>query len=209
MGSSQPKSGSASHATCPASAASSTRATSPAGISRDPSPSLPPTNPAVSTNFCAGPAAIRATGGQISSPHRSSASMPRSPTSAAKGCSGGDPFTGSVDVVLAGGDRLVLAWHEDGPLELGDELAGLLEDPGVNLDHPAVGLRLRRSHLQNLGLAVERVAVEDRIGVAEVLGREVGDRLARHVGDGHADRQGVDERPDDDVLALLGLTCVD
>ena len=43
----------------------------------------------------------------------------------------------------------------------------------------------------------------------QLLGLEVGDRLARHVADGHPDGERVDERPDDDVLALLRLGRVD
>ena len=75
----------------------------------------------------------------------------------------------------------------------------------MDLDDAPVGLRLRGSHLEHLGLAVERVAVEDRRRMAELVGREVGDRLARDVADGHPEGQRVDERPDDDVLALLRL----
>jgi hypothetical protein len=45
--------------------------------------------------------------------------------------------------------------------------------------------------------------------VLELLGGEVGDRLAGHVGDAHAERERVDERPDDDVAALLRLRRVD
>ena len=45
--------------------------------------------------------------------------------------------------------------------------------------------------------------------VLELLGSEVGDRLARHVGDAHAERERVDERADDDVAALLRLRRVD
>src|SRR5262249_14603085 len=44
--------------------------------------------------------------------------------------------------------------------------------------------------------------------VAELLGLEVGDRLAAHVGDAHPERERVDERSDDDVAALLGLLCI-
>ena len=77
--------------------------------------------------------------------------------------------------------------HQHRALELGDEVAGLLVDAGVDLDDSAVGLRLRLAHLEHLGLAVERVAVEDRVRVAELLGREVGDRLAGDVGDRHPD----------------------
>src|SRR3954469_12144552 len=41
--------------------------------------------------------------------------------------------------------------------------------------------------------------------MAELLRGEVGDRLAADVGDAHAQREAVDERPDDDVAPLLGL----
>src|SRR3954454_24457118 len=51
--------------------------------------------------------------------------------------------------------------------------------------------------------------MEDRGGVAELLRGEVGDRLAADVGDAHAQREAVDERPDDDVAPLLGLLGVD
>ena len=45
--------------------------------------------------------------------------------------------------------------------------------------------------------------------MAELLGGEVGDRLAGDVADRHPERERVDERPDDHVLALLGLPRVD
>ncbi len=73
---------------------------------------------------------------------------------------------------------------------------------------PAVGLGLRLALLQHLGLAVERVAVEDRRGVLELFGGEVGDRLAAHVADRHAERQRVHQRPHHHVASLLGLGCV-
>src|SRR3712207_6098159 len=44
--------------------------------------------------------------------------------------------------------------------------------------------------------------------MAELLGGEVGDRLARDVRDAHPERQAVDERAHDDVAALLGLARV-
>ena len=69
----------------------------------------------------------------------------------------------------------------------------------------AVGLGPRLALLEHLGLDEQRVAVEDRRGVRELLGGEVGDRLARHVRDAHAERERVDERADDDVAALLRL----
>src|SRR6188472_2408243 len=76
--------------------------------------------------------------------------------------------------------------HQHQALELGDEDAVLVEDAGVDLDHAAVGLRFRGLDLEHLGLAEEGVAVEDRVGVAEVFRRQVGDRLARDVGYRHA-----------------------
>ena len=90
-------------------------------------------------------------------------------------------------------------------LELGHENAVLVEHPGVHPDRPPVGLGLGRADLQHLGLAEQRVAVEHRRGVLELLGGEVRDRLAAHVRDAHPERQRVDQRPDDDVAALLGL----
>ena len=80
----------------------------------------------------------------------------------------------------------VLARHQDQALELGDEDAVLVEHPGVDLDDAAVGLRLRGLDVEHLGLAEQGVAVEDRVGVAELFGRQVGDRLAGDVGDRHA-----------------------
>ena len=47
------------------------------------------------------------------------------------------------------------------------------------------------------------------VRVRELLGREVGDRLAGDVADAHAERERVDERPDDDVALLLRLGRVD
>ena len=55
----------------------------------------------------------------------------------------------------------------------------------------------------------ERVAVEDGVGMAEIFGREVGDRLTGHVRDRHPEGQRVDEGADDDVAALLGGLRVD
>ena len=77
------------------------------------------------------------------------------------------------------------------------------------LHGPAIGLGLRLALLEHLGLDEQGVAVEDRRGVLELLGGEVGDRLARDVGDAHPQRQRVDERPHDHVAALLGLRGVD
>ncbi len=90
-------------------------------------------------------------------------------------------------------------------LELGHQHPILVEHAGVDADGAAVGLGLRLALLQHLRLAVERVAVEHRSGVLELFGGEVGDRLAAHVADGHAERQRVHERADHDVAPLLGL----
>src|SRR5688572_14430493 len=109
-----------------------------------------------------------------------------------------------LDVALWGWDFPVRSLrNQDGALELGDERVVLLVDAGVDLDDAAVRLRLRRAHLEHLGLTEQRVAVEDRVRVREVLGGQVRDRLAGNVGDRHAQREAVDERTDDDVLPLL------
>ena len=50
--------------------------------------------------------------------------------------------------------------------------------------------------------------MEDRLGVLEAVGREVGDCLARDVADAHAQRDRVDVAADDDVAALLALLSV-
>ena len=76
----------------------------------------------------------------------------------------------------------MLAGHQHRALELGDQGAVLVVGAGVDLDHAAVGLRLRGAHLEHLGLDKERVAVEDRRRMAELVGGEVGDRLAGDVG---------------------------
>ena len=76
--------------------------------------------------------------------------------------------------------------HQHEPLELGHEHAVLVEHARVHAHRAAVGLGLRLAHLEHLGLAEQRVAVEHRRGVLELLGREVGDRLARDVRDAHA-----------------------
>ena len=89
------------------------------------------------------------------------------------------------------------------------EHAVLVEDAGMDADGAAVGLGARLLDLEHLGLAEQRVAVEDRRRVLELLGGEVGDRLAGDVGDAHAERERVDQRPDDDVAALLALARVD
>ena len=70
---------------------------------------------------------------------------------------------------------------------------------------PRSGLDCDSLLLQHLGLAEQRVAVEHGRGVLELLGRQVGDRLAADVGDRHAERERVDERAHDDVAPLLGL----
>src|SRR3712207_9492439 len=67
-----------------------------------------------------------------------------------------------------------------------------------SLDRAAVGLRARLALLKHLGLDEQRVAVEHGRRVLELLGGEVGDRLAADVGDRHAQREGVDQRPDQD-----------
>ena len=54
-------------------------------------------------------------------------------------------------------------------------------------------------------LGEQRVAVEHRRGMRELLGGEVGDRLAGHVGHRHAQRERVDERAHHHVAALLRL----
>ena len=101
------------------------------------------------------------------------------------------------------------AGHEDEPLELGHEDAVLVVYAGVDPHRPAIGLGLRLALLEHLGLHEQRVPVEDRRGVLELLGGEVGDRLARDVGHAHPQRQRVDQRPDDHVASLLGLRGVD
>src|SRR5687767_3152730 len=211
---SYPKSGSRSHWTSPRRAASSTETTRAAEISSEPvSPSGPPTRPAFSRNLASpslatagstpSPTARTATNGASSCGTPSPAGAetpPRSATSAAQGCEA------SVDVAL-GGRRIAvrLARDEHGALELRDELTGLLVHPGVDLDDAAVRLGLRRPHLEHLRLAEQRVAVEDRVGVAELLGREVRDRLAGHVAHRHAHRERVDERAHHHVFSLLRL----
>src|SRR3954469_1602503 len=103
----------------------------------------------------------------------------------------------------------VPARHEHEPLELGDEHAVLVEHARVHLHRAAVGLRLRLALLEHLGLAEQRVAVEHRRRVLELLRGEIGDGLAADVGDAHPERQRVHERPDDDVAPLLRLRRVD
>jgi len=76
-------------------------------------------------------------------------------------------------------------------------------------DRAPVGLGARFAHLEDLGLAEQRVAVEDGRRVLELLGGQVSDRLAAHVGHAHPERQRVHERPHHDVAALLGLLGVD
>ena len=86
------------------------------------------------------------------------------------------------------------ARHQHGAPEGRDELVALVVDVGSHLHHAAVRLRLRGPHLEHLGLGVQRVAVEDRRRVGQLLGGEVGDRLARDVAHGHAERERVDQR---------------
>src|SRR5262249_23636468 len=103
----------------------------------------------------------------------------------------------------------IFARYQHEALELGHQRPVLVEHAGVDLDRPAVRLRARFAHLEHLGLGEQRVAVEDRSGVAELLGRKVRDRLTRNVADAHAEGQRIDIRPDHDVAPLLGLRRVD
>src|SRR4051812_2697276 len=103
----------------------------------------------------------------------------------------------------------MFARHEHEALELGHQRSVLGEHARVDLDRPAVGLRARLAQLEHLGLREQRVAVEDRRRVAELLGRQVRDGLAGDVRDAHAERQRVDVGPHHDVAALLGLRRVD
>src|SRR3954453_14317180 len=112
----------------------------------------------------------------------------------------------SLDVALGAiGGPGVAPRHQDEALELGDEEPVLVEDAGVHADRTAGRLGLRLALLEDLGLAEQRVPVEHRGGVLELLRGEVRDRLAADVGDAHPERQRVDERADDDVAPLLGL----
>ena len=79
----------------------------------------------------------------------------------------------------------------------------------MHLDRAAVGLGSGLLLLEHLRLAEQRVAVEHRRRVLELFGREVGDRLAAHVADRHAERQRVHERTDHHVAPLLGFGRVD
>src|SRR6187397_2010068 len=76
---------------------------------------------------------------------------------------------GLLDLAL-GGNRAGLApGHEHDALELGHQHAVLVEHAGVDADRAAVGLRARPLDLEHLGLAEQRVAVEHRRRVLELL----------------------------------------
>src|SRR5579859_2187277 len=87
--------------------------------------------------------------------------------------------------------------------EAADPLAVLVVGAGLDQDRPAVRLRLRFGHLQHGGLRIDGVAVEGRVLVLERVDLEVGDRLARDVGNAHPERQRVDEVADHHVAAEL------
>src|SRR5579875_1469202 len=99
--------------------------------------------------------------------------------------------------------------HEHDPLEVRDQHPILVEHPGVDANGAAIRLRARRLHLEHLRLAEQGVAVEDRGWMVELLCRQVGDRLAADVRDGHPQGERVDERADDDVATLLRARRVD
>ncbi len=75
---------------------------------------------------------------------------------------------------------------------------------GLHVHDAAVVLRLRRGLVQHGRLAVERVAVEGGRHVPQRLDLQVGDRLAGHVGHGHAQQQRVHVVADHDVPAEVG-----
>src|ERR1700712_3612928 len=100
------------------------------------------------------------------------------------------------------GDR-ALGDHHLAPVDADDDAVLVVAD-GLDGHDAAVVLGARLLLVQPRRLAVDRVAVEDRLHVAERLDLEVRDRLARDVGDRHAEQQRVDVVPDDDVASLLG-----
>src|SRR3954454_17964360 len=93
----------------------------------------------------------------------------------------------------------LFARNQHEALELGHERAVLVQYAGVDLDRAAVELGARLPDLEHLGLGEQRVAVENRRGVAQLLRGQVGDRLPGDVADAHAEREAVDVRADDDV----------
>src|SRR5207302_641598 len=68
--------------------------------------------------------------------------------------------------------------HEHHPLELGYQHAVLFVRPGMDLDRAPIGFGARRLDLEHLRLHEQSVAVKQRRGMAQLLRRQVRDRLA-------------------------------
>src|SRR4051794_24504572 len=97
---------------------------------------------------------------------------------------------------------LLLGDHDPAP-EHADQGAVLLVALGLHADDATVGLGAGLALVQDGGLAVDGVAVEGRRDVAQGLDLEVGDGLAGHVRDGHAEQDRVDVVADHHVLLEL------
>src|SRR5437764_9105745 len=110
-----------------------------------------------------------------------------------------------LDVALRLGRAGLPTGHQHEPLELSDEHSVLVEHPGVHLHGAAIGLGLRLLLLEHLGLAEERVAVENGGRVLELFRGQVRDRLPAHVAHRHPQRERIDERANDDIAPLLGF----
>src|SRR6476620_3651916 len=95
--------------------------------------------------------------------------------------------------------------HEHLAPELAHDVAALVRPDRVDRDHAAVRLRARRRHVDHRRLGVDRVAVERRLRVLQLLHLEVRDRLAGDVRHAHSQDERVHQVADDDVLAELGL----
>src|SRR5689334_7690328 len=73
---------------------------------------------------------------------------------------------------------------------LGDVLAALIEGGMAKLDDASIGPRLAFPHRDDLGLDLERVAVEDGLGEAHIGHAKIGDgRAERRVVDGNANHE--------------------
>src|SRR5262245_16773953 len=94
---------------------------------------------------------------------------------------------GAARLIAALGRVLPFGDHNPTPERTHDR-AVLLVPARLDVDDPAVWLGCRLLYLEYGRLAVDRVAVKRRCQVAQRLDLEVGDRLARHIGHGHAEK---------------------
>src|SRR5262245_23409931 len=92
---------------------------------------------------------------------------------------------------------------QHGPVERAHLGAVLVGADGAHAHEAGARPRLGVALVEDLGVGVQRVAGEHRVGQPDVGPAEVRDRLLAHVGDAHADDQRDRERAADDALPEL------